>query len=372
MPHLRLFFFALCLCLVPCLPHAEDLFIVYSGTPSANGLDNLEIIPVTSSGQDMSPTYSRAVYYHLHGTAKGAADMRDETLRNGNIDAFFAMAALSKLAETEKRRPKFGAPAAFWEDWAVRILEDEKEAWFRIGAALFECSKEEGLPKTKLQQMATDALRKAARLGHVEAMFALAFLAPAYPDKSFQMPKDPGFTIIPPFGEASPEARYWISAAAAHGSARANYVFGLAYGKKPETEQQAIEMLVKSMRLGMAPAASELAVRLTPLHKDYAFPRHANCRSGLYYGIIAAKMFGLHDPIEYERLAENMMQGNNEHFPEACLTRKEYEDAIRKAEKEFKSIEADMRVQDDARSRQYSGAKHKVRDVESYVYRQAR
>ena len=231
---------------------------------------------------------------------------------------------------------------------------------------------QEGLPKTKLQQMATDALRKAARLGHVEAMFALAFLAPAYPDKSFQMPKDPGFTIIPPFGEASPEARYWISAAAAHGSARANYVFGLVYGKKPETEQQAIEMLVKSMRLGMAPAASELAVRLTPLHKDYAFPRHANCRSGLYYGIIAAKMFGLHDPIEYERLAENMMQGNNEHFPEACLTRKEYEDAIRKAEKEFKSIEADMRVQDDARSRQYSGAKHKVRDVESYVYRQAR
>lgn len=368
MPMLRILFLAICLYLAPCTPHAEGLFIIDSGIPSDD--DMLQIIPVTSSDQKMSPVYARAAALFRENDAQEADSLREQAL-NGDMDALFALAALSRLAEAEKRPPIFGAPAAFWEDWAVRMLGG-KEAWFRIGAALFECAKTDGLPQTTLEQMATDALRKAARLGHVEAMFALAFLAPAYPDKSFQMPKDPGFTIIPPFGEASPEARYWISAAAAHGSARANYVFGLVYGKKPETEQQAIEMLVKSMRLGMAPAASELAVRLTPLHKDYAFPRHANCRSGLYYGIIAAKMFGLHDPIEYERLAENMMQGNNEHFPEACLTRKEYEDAIRKAEKEFKSIEADMRVQDDARSRQYSGAKHKVRDVESYVYRQAR
>lgn len=371
MPILRILLLALCFSLAPCTPHADDLFIVYSGTPNANGLDNLEIIPVTNSGQDMSPTYSKAVYYYLHGTAKGAANMCVETLMSGDIDALFALAALSELAEAEKRRPIFGAPAAFWEDWAVRILEDEKEAWFRIGAALFECSKEEGLPKTKLQQMATDTLRKAARLGHVEAMFALAFLSPVYPDKSFQMPKDPGFTIIPPYGEASPEARYWISAAAAHGSARANYVFGLVYGKKPETEQQAIEMLVKSMRLGMAPAASELAVRLTPLHKDYSFPRHANCKSGLYYSIISAKMFGTYDPIEYKYLAENMIQGNNEHFPEACLTREEYGEATRKAEKEFKSIKADMRVQDYARYLLYSGTKRQLSRVCNAFERQA-
>ena len=117
-----------------------------------------------------------------------------EQALNGDMDALFALAALSRLAEAEKRPPLFGAPAAFWEDWAVRMLGG-KEAWFRIGAALFECGKTDGLPQVMLWRMATDTLRKAAKLEHPEAMFALAFLSRPYPDTSFQMPKDPGFPI---------------------------------------------------------------------------------------------------------------------------------------------------------------------------------
>ncbi len=204
MPMLRILFLAICLYLVPCTPQAEDLFIIDPGIPGDG--DMLQIIPVTSSDQKMSPVYARAAALFRENDAQEADSLREQAL-NGDMDALFALAALSRLAEAEKLPSPFGAPAAFWEDWAVRML-GEKEAWFRIGAALFECAKTDGLPQTTLEQMATDALRKAAKLKHPEAMYALSFLCPVYPDKSFQMPEDPGFIIIPPFGHTDPEARY--------------------------------------------------------------------------------------------------------------------------------------------------------------------
>ena len=369
MPIFRSLFLALCLCLVPCLPHAEGLFIIDYGA-SDDSWDDLQIIPVTSSNQKMSPVYARTAVLYRENDAQGAAALREQAL-NGDMDALFALAALSRLAEAEKRPPIFGAPAAFWEDWAVRMLGD-KEAWFRIGAALFECAKTDGLPQTTLEQMATDALRKAAKLKHPEAMYALSFLCPVYPDKSFQMPEDPGFIIIPPFGHTDPEARYWVSAAAAQDSARANYVFGLTYGAETDTEQKAIEAFVKSMRLGMMPAAMTLEVSLSPFHDGHYFRRYANCKSGLYYSIIEDKMNGIYDAIEYKYWAEAMIQGNNENFPEACLTRKEYEDATREAEQEFKRIKADMLAKKEAHDALYAKAQPMFAEMRAAFAAQAK
>ena len=342
MPILRILLLAISLYLAPCTPHAEGLFIIDDGMPSDDGLNALQIIPVTSSNQKMSPVYARAAALFRENDAQEADSLREQAL-NGDMDALFALAALSRLTEAENRPPLFGAPAAFWEDWAVRMLGG-KEAWFRIGAALFECGKTDGLPQ------AMNALRKAARLGHPEAMYALSFLCPIYPDKSFQMPEDPGFSIIPPFGHKDPEARYWVSAAAAQDSARANYMFGLAYSAESDTDQRAIEAYVKSIRLGMIPAVTALEVYLNPLRKNFS------CKSVVYYGIIGDKMRGIYDSVIFKQWAEAMIQGNNKYFSEACLTRKEYEDATREAEQEFERIKADMLARKEAHDALYAKA----------------
>ena len=361
MPMLRTLLLALCLCLAPYTPHAEGLFIIDDGMPSDDGLNALQIIPVTSSNQKMSPAYARAAALYRENDAQGAAALREHAL-NGDMDALFALAALSRLAEAEKRPLLFGAPAAFWEDWAVRML-GEKEAWFRIGAALFECGMTDGLPKATLGQMAKDALRKAARLGHPEAMYGLAYLSEAYPDKDFHLPNHPDFFIFPQnieeYGFQTRESRYWMGAAAAHGSARANFVFGLVfttYNSNSDTEQKAIEAFGKSMRLGMVHAAVALEGYLLPFLKEQYFRRYASCRSGLYYGIICAKMSDEYDMIESKHWAEAMIQGNNEYFPEACLTQKEYEDTVREAEQEFERIKADMLARKEAHDALYAKA----------------
>ncbi|WP_296304916.1 hypothetical protein [uncultured Desulfovibrio sp.] len=231
MPIFRILFLAISLCLVPCLSHAEDLFIRKPGLMDENGINDLQIIPVTKQDLNFSPACNWATIFYRENDTQGAAKLREQAL-NGDMEALFALAAISRLAEVENRPPLFGAPAAFWEDWAVRML-GEKEAWFRIGAALFICSTADHLPETRLQQMATDTLRKAARLGHPEAMFALGFLSETYPDKTFRLPDKLEFFILPQdikeYGCQTPESRYWMGAAAANGSARATGLFGSAY-----------------------------------------------------------------------------------------------------------------------------------------------
>lgn len=198
------------------------------------------------------------------------------------MDALFALAALSRLAEEEKRPPLFGAPAAFWEDWAVCMLGG-KEAWFRIGAALFECGKKDGLPQVMLWRMAADTLRKAARLEYPEAMFALAFLSRPYPDTTFQMPKDPGFPISPSTATGEPENDsefwYWLCAGAFYGSARANYAAGLLLLNY--NNQKSFEMFSKSLRPGLAPAAEALDAIFTP-DDAASIPQYVSCKSCIY------------------------------------------------------------------------------------------
>ncbi|WP_297261808.1 hypothetical protein [uncultured Desulfovibrio sp.] len=359
MPIFRTLFLALCLCLVPCLPHAEGLFIIDYGA-SDDSWDDLQIIPVTSSNQKMSPVYARTAVLYRESDAQGAAALREQAL-NGDMDALFALAALSRLAEAEKRPPIFGAPAAFWEDWAVRML-GEKEAWFRIGAALLICAKSDHLPRTRLQQMATDTLRKAARLGHPEAMYGLAYLSETYPDKTFRLPDKLEFFILPQdieeYGCQTPESRYWMGAAAANGSARATGLFGGAYlaEKCLINIKKSVAYYTKAMRLGLAHSAMMLeAIHSPDISAAKQFPEYKNCKSSIYYMTLRVKMFsGTMQDVAVS--ASLMMKGNNEFYPEVCLTQKEYEDTVREAEQEFERIKADMLVKKEAHDALYAKA----------------
>ena len=383
MPMLRPLLLALCLCLVPCLSHAGGLFIIDDGAPDTDSRDDLQIIPVTSSDQKMSPVYARAAVLYRESDAQGAAALREQAL-NGDMDALFALAAMSRLAEAEKRPPLFGAPAAFWEDWAVRMLGG-KEAWFRIGAALFECGKTDGLPQIMLWRMATDTLRKAAKLEHPEAMclpqimlwrmatdtlrkaaklehpeamYALAFLSRPYPDTSFQIPKDPGFPIYQSKATVEPEDVsefwYWVCAGAFYGSARASYTAGVMLHN--ENNQKSFEMFSKSLHLGLVTAAEALEVICTPYEKA-SVPQYVSCKSGIFYADLQTKMLDDTTDLKYNEMWANLMiKGNNEYFPEACLTQKEYEEAIRESEKEFKRIKADMLARKEAHDALYAKA----------------
>ena len=358
MPILRILFLAICLCLAPCTPHAEGLFIIDPGIPGDG--DTLQIIPVTSSDQKMSPAYARAAALFRENDAQEADSLREQAL-NGDMDALFALAALSRLAEAEKRPSPFGAPAAFWEDWAVRML-GEKEAWFRIGAALFICSTADNLPRTLMQQMATDALRKAARLGHPEAMFALGYLSEIYPDKTFRLPDKLEFFILPQdikeYGCQTPESRYWMGAAAANGSARATGLFGSAYLALPPLLdiKKSIAYFTKAMRLGLANSATMLEAIHRPDIDEPPFPEYKNCKSAIYYTTLRVKMFA-GNMQDVAVSASLMMKGNNEIYPEVCLTQKEYEDTVREAEQEFERIKADMLVKKEAHDALYARAK---------------
>ncbi|WP_296304917.1 hypothetical protein [uncultured Desulfovibrio sp.] len=360
MPILRILLLAISLCLVPCLSHAEDLFIRKPGLMGKGGMYDLQIIPVTKQDLNTSPVYYWAAFLYRKNDTQGAAKLREQAL-NGDMEALFALAAMSRLAEAENRPPLFGAPAAFWEDWAVRML-GEKEAWFRIGAALFICSTADHLPETRLQQMATDTLRKAARLGHPEAMFALGFLSETYPDKTFRLPDKLEFFILPQdikeYGCQTPESRYWMGAAAANGSARATGLFGSAHLALPPILdiKKAVEFCTKAMRLGLANSATILEVIHRPDIDEPPFPEYKNCKSAIYYMTLRVKMFA-GNMQDVAVSASLMMKGNNEFYPEVCLTQKEYEDTVREAEQEFERIKADMLVKKEAHDALYAKAK---------------
>ena len=360
MPIFRILFLAICLCLAPCTPHAEDLFIRKPGLMGDGGMFDLQIIPVTKQDLNFSPAWYWAAFVYRKNDTQGAAKLREMAL-NGDMEALFALAAMSRLAEAENRPPLFGAPAAFWEDWAVRML-GEKEAWFRIGAALFECSTTDHLPRTTLQQMATDTLRKAARLGHPEAMYGLAFLSETYPDKTFRLPDKLEFFILPQdikeYGCQTPESRYWMGAAAANGSARATGLFGSAYLALPPLLdiKKSIAYFTKAMRLGLADSAMMLEGIHRPDIDEPPFPEYKNCKSAIYYMTLRVKMFS-RNMQDVAVSASLMMKGNNEFYPEVCLTQKEYEDTVREAEQEFERIKADMLVKKEAHDALYAKAK---------------
>ena len=361
MPPLRILFLAICLCLAPCTPHAEDLFIREPGLLDENGITYMQIIPVTKQDLNTSPAYYWAAFVYRENDTQGAAKLREMAL-NGDMEALFALAAMSRLAEAENRPPLFGAPAAFWEDWAVRML-GEKEAWFRIGAALLICAKSDHLPRTRLQQMATDTLRKAARLGHPEAMFALGFLSETYPDKTFRLPDKLEFFILPQdikeYGCQTPESRYWMGAAAANGSARATGLLGSAYLALPPLLdiKKSIEYFTKAMRLGLADSAMMLeGIHSPDINTAKQFPEYKNCKSSIYYMTLRVKMFA-GNMRDVAVSASLMMKGNNEFYPEVCLTQKEYEDTVREAEQEFERIKADMLARKEAHDALYARAK---------------
>ena len=115
-------------------------------------------------------------------------------------------------------------------------------------------------------------------------------------------------------------------------------------------------MFSRSLRLGLVPAATALEIICTP-DDVISVPQYVSCKSSIYYADIQAKMLDDKKVLKYnEMLANLMIQGNNEDFPEACLTRKDYEEAIREAEQEFERIKADMLARKEAHDALYARA----------------
>ena len=417
MPMLRLLFLALCLCLAPCTPRADGLFIVDDDliTGIRPGLP-MRIVPTTDRNQPDPRVDAHAPLIYLDRDVQKAAALREKAL-NGDMEALLHLAVLSRVGEEEKQSPLFGAPAAFWEDWAARMLGG-REAWFRLavichefkkGSCLLSYEESEARPagkassiaKAPLNRLTLVYLRKAAASGHAEAMYALSRLCRAYPDKDFRMPKEPGFLIVP---DENPESDYWLGAAAAAGSARACFALSLSV----QNERDTLELLKKSMRLGFAHAAEILQELYRPcpeteplppdgtdkpngyaqiLHLKLRGPTGPNgslhlrtirslppCDNGkesIYYQAIRVRMYG-EDGAEVADTAEQMMRGGNAAFSTACLTREEYEEAMRQAKKDFQRIEADLREKKLARDALYARAKPMFAEMRAAFAAQAK
>ncbi len=348
---------ALCLCLAPGLPRAEGLFIVDPGLPEAGR--PLRIAPVTDAEARISPTMARAAAIYRQQDAAGAAVLREQALI-GDLDALLALTALTRLEQQEKRPPLFGAPAAFWEEGVAQLLGG-REAWYRIGIACYDASRQADLPRAALERLTADALRKAAGLGHPEAMYALAYLAETCPDAAFRLPEQPGFFIVPrdtsEYGSRTPEARYWMGAAAANGSARACFYLALACSM-PKFEiddaRQTTAFCTRAMRLGLTDAALMLSAAHSPGTRQDASDG-ADCKAFIHYRIIHDRMRGT-PATETDALAERMLKGGDARFPQACLTRGEYEEIVREAGAEFAAISTAMQERRKERDALYDAA----------------
>lgn len=316
--------------------------------------------------------YRQFAHIYREKDLKAALRQREAAL-NGNVPLLFAVYALTWLEEDNGRAPACGAPAAFWEQWIVRLL-GEREGWYRMGLALFALAEPYEYPafyceekhvlrvseaaqrSSALKAQGKAALRRAADRGHPEAMYALARLAPYMPDGDFRMPEHPGVPVVPPTdaqgGGPTPEARYWMSAAAAHGSARANYVLGLVYGDRHNPfhdEERSAAFFRKAVRLGLVLAAEQLSVVFNPrTDRDFRY-RRADAHTSLYYALLAANMQGDacgSPPDALPSPAPN----------KPALSDTEREDAAREAKKECERIRADLLAKREAREALYAKA----------------
>ena len=175
-----------------------------------------------------------------------------------------------------------------------------------------------------------------------------------------------------------------------------------------QNERDTLELLKKSMRLGFAHAAEILQELYRPcpeteplppdgtdkpngyaqiLHLKLRGPTGPNgslhlrtirslppCDNGkesIYYQAIRVRMYG-EDGAEVADTAEQMMRGGNAAFSTACLTREEYEEAMRRAKKDFQRIEADLREKKLARDALYARAKPMFAEMRAAFAAQAK
>ena len=361
-------FFLLVLLLLPAA-HAE------AGTDSPFQRENhIETLAPEEDAplEETKAIYEQCAHTYVENDLKAAERQRDAAL-NGNMPLLFAVYALTWLEEDSGRSPGCGAPAAFWEQWIVRML-GEREGWYRMGLALFALAEPYEYPafyleghhvlrvseaaqrSSALKAQSKAALRRAADRGHPEAMYALARLAPYIPDGQFRMPEHPGIPVVPPTdadgGGPTPDARYWMSAAAAHGSARANYVLGLVYGDRHTPfydEEQSAAFFRKAVRLGLVLAAEQLSVVFNPrTDRDFRY-RRADAGTSLYYALLAAHMRG-----EACGSPPDALPSPATNKP--ALSDKEREEIRREAEQECTRIRADLLAKREAREALYAKA----------------
>ena len=283
-----------------------------------------------------------------------AEKIRDNALNGDPVD-FLLLVALSTLERPNGGASLFGAPASFWEEWLIRLF-GEKEGCYLLACILHTISATPGLPQTEINRIVAEYLRKSVALGHPEAMYGLARLAADFPDKTFRMPEHPDFFIlprdVPEDGARTPESRYWMGAAAAAGSAQANFHFGYAHSVHEYgvyDERKALEAYARAMRLGILSALKRIVLILNPAGEKKPFPPSTDCKALLYYTALETCLDEDGDIREIEHAAQLMLQGDNEMFAKACLTRKEYEEILRKAKKEGVSGKADLREKKKAR-----------------------
>ena len=105
MPMLRLLFLALCLCLAPCTPRADGLFIVDDDliTGIRPGLP-MRIVPTTDRNQPDPRVDAHAPLIYLDRDVQKAAALREKAL-NGDMEALLHLAVLSRVGEEEKQPP---------------------------------------------------------------------------------------------------------------------------------------------------------------------------------------------------------------------------------------------------------------------------
>lgn len=355
LPRLKTCLLALLLafCLGPGLSRAEGLFIVEPGLPEPGR--PLQIAPLTDAKTGIPPAVIRAAAIYREKRTADAAAFCEQALI-GDLDVLFALSALSRLDEAEQRPPRFGAPAAFWEDWAVRLL-GEREAWYRIavaGSKLVWC--DDGLTLRGLLPLEEAALRKAAALGHPEAMYSLALFANYKVDPAFRLPEKPEFAIPPASPEAAPEYVYWLGAAAANGSAEACHAIGYLYSRRHSPaydKRKAGDYFLRAARLGSPAAMAMLARNAHPLDRDGWFSR-SECQASYTYHLLWQKM---DSTASTDLPLDAMLHGGTERFPQACLTRAAYEEAWRQAEEEFAAIRIAEDEKEAARDALYEKAR---------------
>ncbi|WP_300707895.1 hypothetical protein [uncultured Desulfovibrio sp.] len=366
---------ALCLLLAPSLSQGEETPKEEASQPAGSAVSR-------TSGQDPCPEsdFPHRLMQPVADCRKQdkvmAATLRDEAMRDDPLHILLIV-ALSKLERTDGGPSLFGAPASFWEDWLIRLF-GEREGCYLLACVLYEISTIPGLPQTEINRITVEYLRKSAALGHPQAMYGLARHAADFPDRTFRMPEHPGFFIlprdVPEDGARTPESRYWLGAAAAAGSPEANFHFGYAHSVHSYgvyDERKALEAYAQAMRLGVLSALKRINLLLNPTGEKTPFPPSTDCKTLLYYNALATYLDEDGDVQEIERAAQLMMQGGNETFAEACLTRTEYEEILRKAKKEGAGGKAALQEKKKAREALLQKAEARLAELRAAFAAQA-
>lgn len=314
----------------------------------------------------------------------------DDVLKKALLGEFQSLAALALIARLEEQQGQksiTGVPAQFWEDWVYRLL-GEQEGGYTLGlvaSVLIQRipanDKGDHARNTVFGQTMAAALRRAAKAGHIEAMYGLLVCAKAFPDPEFRMPDKPDFPIASQAmldDSFTPEMLYWLGKAAASGSSRANLRMGLAFMEPQDKSLQNIsiglDFIKKSVSQGNAVAAGKMIAYMDPRFPEAGIP-NTSCAQTMHYFALAERMrdeegmlwkerpgrIGLDASSHLDTLFTQMSQGL-EGF-EQCLTEEEYRTILAKTKEEHTAIRTELEAKQRERDALYEQAKARLPEL---------